>query len=258
MKTFLFFSLFSHALFASEEMILPVISKGEVKISYLCEAFDIVPEDAEKEVISFYESKMNSLNLEKKGLILRTRKSPKNQDATIKHRPKNDQILLNKTIFNQLEVSENSKLKCETDVTFGEVQPAKINSCSLTTETEAFNQQHQLFLKMMGASDINLDPWLYNRYDIESLRWKIKSSALPKGITIEKWNMKKGGKEKCLLEASTKFDVPEIPAQTLGPRLEKAIIFHLASLKAAFPGMAPDIIQGNKTLRALTFLKDPL
>ena len=234
----------------AEERIKPVIRKGEVKISYPCSAFESIPAEAEKESISFHEPLANPGSLEEKGLIIRTRKSDES-DVTVKFRPKGGQrILLDKTIYDQLSASQVADLKCESDVSYKEDGFKNVESCSLTTETETLNENHDLFLKMVGATGISTDLNNYKKYDIKATSWKVA-----KGISVEKWEMKKGDKTLCILEASAKFEVKKDPADTVEARLEAEINKSLANLKASFPAIGPDAVQGNKTGRALDFLK---
>ncbi len=238
-----------------DEKIKPVIRKGEVKISYGCSAFDSLPVDAEKELISFHEPLSNPGSLDEKGLIIRTRKSDES-DATVKYRPKAGAgILLDKTIYDQLSVSQTADLKCESDVSYSPDGFKNVESCSLTTETETLNENHDLFLKMVGASGVSNDLKDYKKFDIDSTSWKIKNPLFAKGISLEKWEIKKGDKTLCILEASAKFEVKKDPADSVEARLEAEIKKSLGNLKAAFPDIQPDAIQGNKTGRALEFLK---
>lgn len=241
----------------NEESISPLIRKGEVKISYPCEAFETIPTEAEKESITFYEPLSSPTSLETKGLIIRTRVSDKS-DATIKFRPKSGEgILLDKTIYSQLESSQTADLKCESDVTYGPKAFKNVESCSLTTETDKLNENHSLFLKMVGASKVSINLADYKKFDIESTSWKIKNPSFAKGISLERWMMKKGDKTKCIFEASAKFEVKKTPLETVARRMDAEIKKTLENLKASFPGLAPDSIQGNKTGRALEFLKAP-
>lgn len=239
----------------TEERIKPVIRKGEVKISYPCSAFESIPVEAEKESISFHEPFANPGSLEEKGLIIRTRKSDES-DATVKFRPKSGEgILLDKTIYDQLSASQVADLKCESDVSFAAEGFKNVESCSLTTESETLNENHDLFLKMVGATGVSSDLKNYKKYDINATSWKVKNPLFAKGISLEKWEMKKGSKTLCILEASAKFEVKKDPADTVEARLEAEIKKSLANLKGAFPDIRPDAVQGNKTGRALEFLK---
>lgn len=239
----------------TEERIKPVIRKGEVKISYPCSAFESIPAEAEKESITFHEPLANPGSLEEKGLIIRTRKSDES-DATVKFRPKaGEGILLDKTIYDQLSASQVADLKCESDVSYKEDGFKNVESCSLTTETETLNENHDLFLKMVGASGVSSDLKNYKQYNIEATSWKVKNPLFAKGISLEKWEMKKGDKTLCILEASAKFEVKKDPADTVESRLVEEIKKSLKNLKDAFPETKPEIIQGNKTGRALDFLK---
>lgn len=238
-----------------EEAVKPVIRKGEVKISYPCDAFAAVPAEAEKEVISFYEPIVNPTSLDEKGIIVRTRKGTES-DATVKFRPKNGQeILLDKTIYTQLDASQTADLKCESDVTYAAEGFKNVESCSLTTDTETMNENHDLFLKMVGASGVSTDLAGYKKYDIESTSWKIKNPLFAKGISLERWDLKNGDKTLCIFEVSAKFEVKKDPADNVAERLQVEIKKTLQNLKDSFPGQAPADIQGNKTGRAMEFLR---
>lgn len=241
----------------TEERIKPVIRKGEVKISYPCEAFETIPAEAEKESISFFEPLSNPGSLETKGLIIRTRVSDES-DATVKFRPKSGEgILLDKTIYSQLEASQTAELKCESDVTYSPDGFKNVESCSLTTETDKLNENHELFLKMVGASKVSLDLADYKKFDIQSTSWKMKNPSFAKGISLERWDLKNGDKTHCIFEVSAKFEVKKEPAATVAERLDAEIKKTLENLKSSFPGLHPDSIQGNKTGRAMEFLKAP-
>ncbi len=243
--------------FATTEQIQPVIRKGEVKISYPCNAFASIPTEAEKEVITFYDSLKAPGSLDLKGIIIRTRKSAES-DATIKYRPKTgNKILLDKVIYDQMSASQTADLKCESDVTYEEDGFKNVESCSVTTDTESLNENHELFLKMVGVSGVSLDLKNDKRYDIDSIGWKIKNPLFAKGISVEKWEMIKGEKTLCILETSAKFEVKKDPVDSIPTRMEAEFAKGFANLRAAFPGQIPDSVQGNKTGRALGFLKAP-
>lgn len=227
------------------EQIKPTIRKGEVKISYPCEAFK-APEVTEKEKIAFYDSE----ELEAKGIIFRTRTSATGSDATVKFRPKEGELLLDKAIYATLDV-KTKDLKCEADVSLNK----RVDSCSITTETSELNEDHSAFLKMVEAGDVKTDLAQYKKYEIDSTSWKVKSPLFVKGISFEKWEMKKGEKSLCILEVSAKFEVKKEPAADIEARLEAEIKKSLDSLRSSFPDVTPDSIQGNKTGRAIEFLK---
>ena len=222
------------------EQIKPVIRKGEVKISYPCDKF-AAPEMVEKEKISFYDSEA----LEDKGLIFRTRTSDSGSDATVKFRPKNGELLVDKDIYASLDT------KCEADVSLNK----RVDSCSLTTDTNVLTDAHSSFLKMVDAGEVITDLSQYKKYEIDSTSWKIKSPSFAKGISIEKWEMKKGENSLCILEVSAKFEVKKEPAADIETRVDAEIKKSLESLRASFPGVRPDEVQGNKTGRAIGFLK---
>lgn len=238
-----------------EEAVKPVIRKGEVKISYPCEAFAVTPAEAEKEVISFYEPKVNPSSLEDKGLIVRTRKGSES-DATLKYRPKNgEEILLDKMLYSQLDASQTANLKCESDVTYSPNGFKNVESCSITTDTETMNENHNLFLKMVGASGVSTELSKYKKYDIESTSWKIKNPLFAKGVSLERWDVKNGDKSLCIFEVSAKFEVKKEPANNVAERVEAEIKKTLLNLKSSFPDQAPANVQGNKTGRAMEFLR---
>jgi len=227
------------------EQLRPTIRKGEVKISYPCESFR-APAEVEKEKISFYDSP----ELEEKGIIFRTRTSEAGSDATVKFRPKNGELLLDKTIYTTLDV-KSKNLKCEADVSLNK----RVDSCSLTTETDVLTEDHAAFLKMVEAGDVKTELGHYKKYDIDSTSWKMKSPLFVKGISFEKWEMKKGENSLCILEVSAKFEVKKEPAADIEARLEAEIKKSLDNLSASFPDVKPDPVQGNKTGRAIEFLK---
>jgi hypothetical protein len=227
------------------EQLKPVIKKGEVKISYPCESFN-APAEVEKEKISFYDSP----ELEEKGIIFRTRTSESGSDATVKFRPKIGELLLDKAIYGSLDV-KTKDLKCEADVSLNK----RVDSCSITTETDVLTEDHTAFLKMVDAGDVPTELSKYKKYEIDSTSWKIRSPLFVKGISFEKWEMKKGEKSLCILEVSAKFEVKKEPAADIEARLDAEIKKSLASLSSSFPDVKPDSVQGNKTGRAFEFLK---
>lgn len=227
------------------EQVKPVVRKGEVKISYPCESFS-APELVEKEKISFYDS----AELEEKGIIFRTRTSETGSDATVKFRPKDGELLLDKDIYATLDV-KTKDLKCEADVSLNK----RVDSCSITTPTDVMTEDHATFLKMVEAGDVKTDLAKYQKYDIDATSWKVKSPLFAKGISFEKWEMKKGENSLCILEVSAKFEVKKEPAADIEARLDLEIKKSLDNLRSSFPDVAPDSVQGNKTGRAISFLK---
>lgn len=227
------------------EQLKPIIKKGEVKISYPCEAFT-APRETEQEKIVFYDSD----ELEEKGIIFRTRTNAEGADATVKFRPKSGELLLDKDIYAALDV-KTKDLKCEADVSLNK----RVDSCSITTDSNTFTDDHAAFLKMVDAADVKMDVSQYQKYEIDSTSWKIKSPSFVKGISIEKWEMKKGENSLCILEVSAKFEVKKEPAADLNARMEAEIKKSLDNLRASFPNVTPDSVQGNKTGRAISFLK---
>lgn len=227
------------------EQLKPVIRKGEVKISYPCDKFT-PPRTTGKEKIVFYDSE----ELEEKGLIFRTRTSDDGADATVKFRPKDGELLVDKALYTALD-AKTKDLKCEADVSLNK----RVDSCSLTTDTDVMTEDHATFLKMVEAGDVQTDLSQYKKYEIDSTSWKILSPKFAKGISFEKWEMKKGEKTLCILEASAKFEVKKEPAADIETRLEAEIKKSLDSLRSSFPDVTPDEVQGNKTGRAISFLK---
>lgn len=224
----------------------PKIKKGEVKISYPCEAIS-TPDKVESEKITFFERKDGPKDDD---LIIRHRSSEKEKDFTLKYRKPSDgtSMEFDEGMYNALKAKDDLKeinFKCEADVTY----PGKTNeSCSLATPTDSFTPDHDTFMRMVNKTV----PTQMNElvpYEINSVSWKIPSPSFAKGISVEKWMLEKEGKKLCILEVSGKFEVPK------GGTIEDTIKTSMASLKEAFPDLTPDPVQGNKTGRALEFLK---
>jgi hypothetical protein len=231
------------------EPVRPVIKKGEVKITYPCDSFK-KPDQTEKEDITFFDSP----EIQSKGIIFRTRVSDEESDVTVKYRPKGAELLVDEEIYKELD-DKTKDLKCEADVSYSSTEPKVVESCSLTSDGTKLTDNHAEFLKMVGADDVKRDLSHYKKYQIESTSWKIPSSQFAKGISIEKWEMKKGAKSLCILEVSAKFEVEKKPAASLAERMNAEIRKSLKNLKSSFPGLTPDKVQGNKTGRAIEFLK---
>lgn len=231
---------------SASAQIAPKIKKGEVKISYPCEAIS-TPDIVEFEKITFFERKSGA---KEDDLIIRHRQSEKEKDFTLKYRKSSDgaSMEFDEEMFNALKAKDDLKevnFKCEADVTF----PGKVSeSCSLATPTDNFTPDHDLFMRMVGKTV----PTQMNElvpYEINSLSWKIPNPGFPKGISIEKWMLEKEGKTLCILEVSGKFEVPKRGT------IEETIKTSMTSLREAFSDLTPDPVQGNKTSRALEFLK---
>ena len=98
----------------------------------------------------------------------------------------------------------------------------------------------------------------YEVVKIDSQSWKIKSVNFPKGISVERWDVKnKRGEELCILELSAKFEVPSEPNEDLPERLEVAANVAMARPRSNHSESTPLSKQGNKTGRALDFAHSP-
>lgn len=255
----------------------PNIKKGEVKIAYNCEDFPVPESGTDKEEISFYQAKEGSDDLDRTGLIIRSRvdlNDSTKRDVTIKFRPKDQTqgIELEKVLYDALNkrsdlAKENAeatgteqaeKLKCEADVSYGQSGNKLVNSCSWTTTTKDLNSGHQSFAQMSTGSSV---PTSFSDYDvikITSQSWKVKSKDFRKGISVERWDVKNAeGKELCILELSTKFEVEKDPKKTLPERLSAEADTAMAKLLSSHPDKTPSKEQGNKTGKAISFVKTP-
>lgn len=229
--------------------IKPKIKKGEVKISYPCEVIP-TPEKAESEKITFFERKNQP---QTDDLIIRHRSSEKEKDFTLKFRRPSDgtPMELDEGMYNTLKAKDDLKevnFKCEADVTYGETASKVNESCSLATPTDFYTPDHDTFMRMVNKTVPTNRNELVS-YEINSVSWNLPSSQFKKGISVEKWLLEKKGKTLCILEVSGKFEVPK------GGTLDDTIKTSMAALLTTFANLKPDSTQGNKTGRALSFLK---
>jgi len=150
------------------------------------------------------------------------------------------------------------KLKCEADVSYGQNENRFVNSCSWTTTTADLNSGHQSFAQMTTGSSVPTSLSDYDVIKISSQSWKVKSDSFPKGISIERWDVKNAqGKELCILELSTKFEVDKDPKNTLPEHLAAESEAAMAKLLRSHPDKTPSAEQGNKTGKAISFAKSP-
>lgn len=246
--------LFSQALFAEEICVSgfsPKIKKGEVKISFPCEAFD-QPASVESEKITFFERKNNP---SENDLIIRHRSSKKEKDFTLKFRkPPGSPLSVDQDLYNTLKMKDDLKevnFKCEADVTYNPQGNKSNESCSLATPTDFYTPDHDVFMKMVNKTvPTNRDDLI--PYEIQSVSWKVSHPDFTKGISIEKWELTNSKGEKlCILEASAKFEIAKGSSDSLEVTFNRS----MNTLKAAFPDLTPSSLQGNKTARALGFLR---
>ena len=255
----------------------PQINKGEVKISYNCDDFPVLKKGVEKEEVSFYELKNGKDDLDKMGIIIRSRvnlNDSRKRDVTIKFRPKDQaqKIELEKVLYDALDersdkakkkakidgTEQAEKLKCEADVSYERVTNKLIQSCSWTTTTSDLDSGHQSFAQMATGSTVATRLADYDVIKIISQSWKIKTGNFPKGISVKRWDVKNAaGKKLCILELSSKFEVDEDPKETLPERLAAEADAAMIRLLSAHPEKTPSLEQGNKTGRAISFAKLP-
>jgi hypothetical protein len=253
----------------------PAIKKGEVKIAYACADFPIPAKGVEKETITFYEAKSDDESLDKTGLILRSRLSkddPSKKDVTIKFRPKDQsqKIELEKLLYDSLKdkddaakkvadangTKEAMELKCEADVSYGEGGNKNVNSCSLTTTTDNLTDEHQAFAQMATGLSVKKSLSDFDAINIDSQSWKVKHENFPKGMSVERWDIKdNAGEELCILEVSAKFEVASDPKDDLPERLKVGADGAMAKLLNTRPDLRPLPQQGNKTGKALDFAR---
>jgi hypothetical protein len=249
----LYFFIISLSLVFSIEakVFFPKINKGEVKISYPCEAISRIGK-MESEQITFYVKKIRP---ETQELIVRHRLRETDQDFTLKYRKSSTggAPSVDKELYDLLKARDKAgevKFKCEADVTFLPKGIELEQGCSLTTPTDFFTTDHSKFMQMVGISVPINRPELAS-YQINSFSWKKDDDFFPKGISLEKWSVKNSqGEELCILEASAKFEVS--PGDNLG--LEALAARSMKRLQEAFRPLLPDKAQGNKTGRVLAFL----
>lgn len=242
----------------------PNIKKGEVKIAYECADFPVPQKKVDQELISFYES-------EDPNLIIRSRvnkKDPSEKDVTVKFRPDaGKKIELEKLLYESLKDKSDAakeearanggkealELKCESDVSLG---PKYVDSCSLTTTTSDLTRDHQAFAQMSAGHEVKKRLSDYKSIKIDAQSWKVPVASFAKAVSIERWDVKNSrGESLCILEVSAKFEVAEDPKSNLPVRLKKGAVEALLKLQAAFGNKRPAKEQGNKTGRAMEFVR---
>jgi hypothetical protein len=175
-------------------------TKGEVKILYPCESLNLIPHEKEtKGTVTFLETKEGTLY--QNGLILRKRKDSKESDITIKKRW-DDKPVLDATIQTRLSESVNGELKCESDISYDEIKPKSVESCSFKSEGHELFREHTDFIKMV-KSPISEIPAKLREITLNSVNWKIPVGGFKKKPELELWKKANG---ECVLEASAKFE----------------------------------------------------
>jgi flagellar hook protein FlgE len=275
LKSIINSSAFSHG--CGLETTSPKIKKGEVKITYSCDDFKVPDEGVVKEEITFYEAKNGTDELDKMGLIIRSRvdlNDSTKKDVTIKFRPKDqsEEIELEKVLYDALDersdvakekakldgTEQAEKLKCEADVSYRADANKLVNSCSWTTTTSDLNSGHQSFAQMATSSSVATSLSEYDSIKISAQSWKIKTESFPKGISAERWDVKNAdGKELCILELSIKFEVEKDPKETLPERLAVEADAAMSKLLSSHSEKMPSLEQGNKAGKAISFVKAP-
>lgn len=214
-------------------------TKGEVKILYPCESLDLIPHEKEvKGTVTFLETKDGALY--KNGLILRKRKDTKESDITIKKRWDNKPVL-DATLQTQISNSVNGELKCEADITFDEVNPKSVESCSFKSEGLELFREHTDFLKMV-KSPITEIPADLKEITLNSISWKIPVGGFKKKPELEMWRKANG---QCVLEASAKFDNND--ARTVLTALRSAIKATPAPQQISKTGWALGLNKSKRT-----------
>ena len=224
----------------------PVITEGEVKITYPCSILEQLSKSKEsKEEITFYEKGQTTFF--DQNFILRKRSGERRNDLTFKFRENGKVPSINEDLYLKLMRSKEGQLKCEADVVYRPTDPSFSYACSFKSSATALIKEHNQFLKMSGLTKLELANDLsgLREVKIKATSWKYlppvdrKPVHLRGAASIERWLIK----DQCFLEISAGFEsAPE--------SLRVKALQALDELKNLIP-FSPAVDQGNKTGRVL-------
>lgn len=234
--------------FSAFAQVNPVITSGEVKITYPCDILSgLSLEKEEKESISFYELSKNAVY--RSGFIIRKRLNAETKEAdfTVKYRTKSHSRIFDESLYQKLTDSSKGEFKCEFDVNYHATDYTPTYSCSFKSETSSYLPEHFQFIKMVNQPipDLPSDLRKMNELKVEATSWKLKltksqkeESPFEKKPSVEKW-LRNG---KCRLEVSGKITAPNANPKTIHETAGKGFAFLKSVIKED-----PSPVQGMKT-----------